>query len=433
MPEIQAFRGLRYDLGHVGSLSDVVSPPYDVIDPALLEQLYQRHPCNFVRLDWNRIEPGDDEADNRYTRAARFLKNWRSEGVLFQEADPAIYVYHQEFEWAGVRHTRRGFLARMLLSPFGEGLVFPHEQTMSGPKLDRLMLTVVTRAALSPIFGLYPDHQRRTNAILDEAIAGQTPLEATDPWGATHRMWPVTDVAAIAELSAAVGPKPVFIADGHHRYETACKYRQEIYEAGALRKDHPARYTLMMFVAMEDPGLVVLPTHRLFSELPSMTAEELANRLGDCFTVRAAGTGPEAAPNVWEDVETSGDQGTLALFTREDQRWTIVQETDAGRAKLDAAAADHSPEWRGLGVSVLHRLIVETLLGTESPTPTKYVHRIDEVVEGIRSGAYPLAALVMPATVDHVRTISSLGERMPAKSTYFYPKLLSGLVVNLLE
>src|SRR3990172_6263824 len=183
MPEIQAFRGLRYDLGHVGSLSDVVSPPYDVIDPALLDQLYQRHPCNFVRVDLNRAEPGDDEADNRYIRAARLLKNWRSEGVLFQEADPALYVYHQEFDWSGRRYTRRGFMARMRLSPFGEGLVFPHEQTMSAPKLDRLMLTVVTKATLSPVFGLYPDPELETDALLDAAIAGRTPLEASDPWG----------------------------------------------------------------------------------------------------------------------------------------------------------------------------------------------------------------------------------------------------------
>jgi uncharacterized protein (DUF1015 family) len=229
-----------------------------------------------------------------------------------------------------------------------------------------------------------------------------------------------------------MGPKPVFIADGHHRYETACKYREEIYESGALRKDHPARYTLMMFVAMEDPGLVILPTHRLFCDLPSITAEELAGRLGDCFTVRSAGCFPDEAPTVWEDVETSGDQGTLALFTREDQRWTIVQLTEAGRTRLAAVASDHNPEWRELGVSVLHRLIIETILAC-SPKQTKYVHRIEDVVEGLRTGQYPLAALVTPATVDHVRTISSQGDRMPAKSTYFYPKLLSGLVVNPLE
>jgi len=433
MPEIQAFRGLRYDLGHVGSLADVVCPPYDVIDPPMLDELYRRHPCNFVRVDLNRMEPDDDEADNRYTRAARFLKTWRSEGILFEEADPAIYVYHQQFTWAGRCYTRRGFMARMRLSPFGHGLVFPHEQTMSAPKLDRLMLTVVTKAALSPIFGLYPDPKLEADSLLDRAIAGQTPLEATDPWGAVHRLWPVTDVDVIADLTAIVGPKPVFIADGHHRYETACKYREEVYESGFLAKDHPANYTLMMFVAMEDPGLVVLPTHRLFRELPSLTAEELTRRLGEYFTARPAGTGPDDAAAVWEDVETSGDQSALAVFTRADQRWTIVQITPAGQAKLEAVAEDHAPEWRQLGVSVLHRLIVETILGQNGQTPTQYVHQIGEVVEGLRSGQYPMAALVMPATVNDVRAISLQGDRMPAKSTYFYPKLLSGLVVNPLE
>jgi uncharacterized protein (DUF1015 family) len=379
------------------------------------------------------MEPGDDEADNRYIRAARFLKNWRSEGVLFQEADPAVYVYHQEFTWSGRRYTRRGFMARMRISPFGQGLVFPHEQTLSAPKLDRLMLTVVTKAALSPIFGLYPDASLEADGLLDGATAGRTPLEATDPWGAMHRLWPVSDIDVIADLTAIIGPKPVFIADGHHRYETACKYREEIYDSGFLAKDHPANYTLMMFVAMEDPGLVVLPTHRLFLDLPSMTSKELTRRLGDLFTTRPAGWGPDEAPTVWEDVETSGDQGTLALFTRQDQHWTIVQLTPAGGAKLAAVAEDHSPEWRELGVSVLHRLIVETILDRSGQTPTKYVHKIEEVTAGLRSGQYPLAALVMPATVSHVRTISLQGDRMPAKSTYFYPKLLSGLVVNPLE
>jgi hypothetical protein len=184
---------------------------------------------------------------------------------------------------------------------------------------------------------------------------------------------------------------------------------------------------------MEDPGLAVLPTHRLFSELPAMSCEELAARLGDCFTTRPAGSGPDAAKTVWEDIETADDQCTLALFTNKDQRWLIAKLTGAGRARLAKVAEDHTPEWRELGVSILHRLIIEDLLGaTDLPKP-KYAHLVEELVEGLGTGEYPLAALVMPATVDHVRTISLGGERMPAKSTYFYPKLLSGLVINPLE
>jgi uncharacterized protein (DUF1015 family) len=206
MPEIQAFRGIRYDLGRVGSLSDVVCPPYDVISPQLQEELYRRHPYNFVRLELNRIDPTDDEANNRYTRAGRLFRQWLAEGVLFTEADPAIYVYHQEFSLSGQRYLRRGFMARMRLSRFGEGIVFPHEETMSGPKWDRYMLTAVCKANLSQIFGLYPDPQQEAQAVLEEAIADQPPLEAVDHLGVVHRMWPVTKVKVISRVSALMGP-----------------------------------------------------------------------------------------------------------------------------------------------------------------------------------------------------------------------------------
>jgi uncharacterized protein (DUF1015 family) len=386
-----------------------------------------------VRLILNRQEPGDDEVDNRYSRAKRFFKNWQDQGVLFHEAHPAIYVYHQEFSAAGQTFVRRGFMARMRLEPFGQGQVFPHEETMPGPILDRLMLTVVCKANLSPIFGLYPDPQSEPQNLLEQAVAGQTPIAATDHLGVTHRLWPVIDPQVIGAAAGLMGPKPIFIADGHHRYTTALKYRDQIYDSGALRPDHPARFVLMMCIAMDDPGLLVMPTHRLFRGVPAMTAEELAAKLGPHFTTRPAGQGPEQAATVWEDLETGNDQGTLGLYTQADHRWTIARITAAGRARMAEAAEDHTPEWQQLGVAILHRLLVENLMGCkELPKPT-YVHLVDEAVAGLAAGEYPLAALVMPATVEHIRTISIGGERMPAKSTYFYPKLLSGLVINPLE
>ena len=295
------------------------------------------------------------------------------------------------------------------------------------------MLMTTTKANLSQVFGLYPDPECEAQNILDAAVAGQTPIEATDHLGVLNRMWPVTDPAVIAAVSAVMGPKPIFIADGHHRYETACNYRDQIHEMGLLTPDHPANFGLMMCVAMEDPGLAVMPTHRLFTGVPELTADELIAKLGDCFDTRVAGEGPDFATTAWEDVETSDDQGTVALCTAKDKRWVIASLTDAGRAKMAEVATDHNEDWRELGVSILHRLIVETLLGvTDLPKPN-YVHLVDEVVQGLRTDEYPLAALVMPATVDHIRQISMTGERMPAKSTYFYPKLLSGLVINPLE
>ncbi len=449
MPDIQAFRGLRYDLGHVGDLSNVVAPPYDVIPPEMQAELYDKHPANVVRLILNREEPGDDEVANKYTRAAKFLGSWRREGVLFEEADSAIYVYHQVFTEGGVTYTRRGFMARVRLERFGEGKIFPHEETHSGPKADRLKLFTACKANLSQIFGIYPDPESAAQEILERAIVGQNPVQATDHLGVVHQIWPVTDVEVATKVNQVMGPKPAFIADGHHRYETACNYRDQVAsELGGIDPNHPANFVLMMCVSMSDPGMIVLPTHRLFRDVPPMTAEELIAKLGDHFACEAAGQGADIATDVWEQVAMEGEQGTIALFTQKDDRWTLVRITDQGRQRMAQIAAEHSDAWQGLGVSILHRLIVADLLDlAELPSP-KYVRAIDEVVAGLQQGdaagrdntgqisaggQFELAALVMPATLEHIQLISEANERMPAKSTYFYPKLLCGLVINPLE
>ncbi|HVT29079.1 MAG TPA: DUF1015 domain-containing protein [Lacipirellulaceae bacterium] len=456
MPDIQAFRGIRYDLGHVGSLSNVIAPPYDVIDAALQQALYDKHPANVVRLILNKDEPGDDEHRNRYTRAARHLRDWRRDGVLFEESDPAIYVYHQVFTEAGTQHTRRGFMCRVRLERFGEGKIFPHEETHGAAKADRLKLWTACKANLSQIFGLYPDPTNEAQRILESAIAEVAPLEATDHLGVIHRMWTVTDVATITAVIGAMGDRPVYIADGHHRYETALALRDQLAAGLAPRgitpstlpPEHPANYVLMMLVSMSDPGMLVLATHRLFRGLPPITSSELRQRLGNSFGTEAAGNSPERARSLWEEIEVEGEQGTIGLYTAADDQWTLARLTDAGRQKMARVASDHSDDWQGLGVSILHRLIVDTLLDAPNLPAPKYVRDIEEVVRGLKdgdtagrdatgqagtAGRFELAALVMPATVDHIRAISSHGERMPAKSTYFYPKLLSGLVINPLE
>ncbi len=434
MPEIQAFRGIRYNLGQVGSLSDVVAPPYDTIGSELQEELYKKHPCNIVRLELNRPEPGDDEANNSYIRAAKFFKSWLNQGVLVQEAVPSLYVYHQHFNLEGRDHIRRGFMARMRLQRFGEGMVFPHEQTLRAPKIDRLMLTAVCKANFSQIFALYPDPAGEVQPILEETISDKIPLEATDHLGVIHRLWPVTDVGVIGRVCALMGPKPVFIADGHHRYETACDYRDQVYDSGALRPDHPANYVLTMLVALEDPGLVIMPTHRLFRGLGALNALRLQENLEPYFSVRHVLTGlEEGIREVWEDISTASVPVALGFFTRIDETWTIAELTEQGQAKMDEVAADHHEPWRRLAVSVLHRLVIEHLLGGNNlPSPT-FVHRLEEVVEGCRKGEYELVALVPPVGIAQVRDVSLTGERLPPKTTYFYPKLLAGLVINPLE
>ncbi len=435
MPEIQPFAAYRYNLGKVGALSEVVAPPYDVIDEKLHDALLDRHPNNAVRLILDKMTPSDGPDDNRYTRSAKTLKEWKENGVLTQDKDAAIYVYHQIYTVDGKEYVRKGFMCRCKAVPFGEGMVFPHEITMSGPKMDRLMLTTACKMNFSQIFGLYPDEETKVQNLLEEAVrnSGAPPVEATDHLGVVNRMWAITDPEVIAAVVKEMAQRPIFVADGHHRYETACNYRKQIAEQGLLKPGHPANYVLMVCIALEDPGLIVLPTHRLFPGIPALSREELAEKLGEHYTLETVGTGPETAHQVWERIEQCDDQSVLGLYTAKDQTWVLAKLTAAGRDRMNSVANDHHPGWRELGVGLLHRLVVETLLEQpDHPKPT-YVHLVEEVVEGLKQGDYPLAALVMPATVDQIRDLSLDRERMPAKSTYFYPKLLTGLVFNPLE
>src|ERR1022692_3771599 len=227
MAEVQAFRGFRYDLARIGNLSDVIAPPYDVIDPALQQTLYDRSPHNVIRLILNQETPKDSEYDNRYTRASMTLRDWTREEILAQDSTPSLYVYSQEFEVEGNRYTRKGFMARVRLEKFGEGRIYPHEETLAGPKADRLKLFHATNMNLSQIFGLFPDEEGEVQAKLDAAVARALPIQATDHLGVVSKVWPITDLHAINAVSRIMSPKPVFIADGHHRYETALRYLEE--------------------------------------------------------------------------------------------------------------------------------------------------------------------------------------------------------------
>jgi len=429
MADVRPFRGIRYDMAQVGSMADVVAPPYDVIDPALQDRFYQASPYNVIRLELNREEPGDDAGTSRYTRAARFLKEWRREGVLREEESPALYVYHQTFEVEGRSYTRKGFLARVRLEPFGVGKIFPHEQTLSGPKADRLALFNATQFNLSPIFGLYPDAENDVLRAAEAGLRDRTPLEATDHLGVLNRLWPVFDGPAHTAVQGLMGQRPVFIADGHHRYETGLKFRDDLEAAGELQgPDDPANFCMMMLVGMSDPGLLILPTHRLVSGFPGLTAEALTERLAAEFSVTPAGEGESGARSAWETIEAGGDQDVLGFGTVADGRWMTARlRSDA---RMDRLAPDHSAEWRALGVSILHELVLKALLGPAGNPTTRYVHLLDEVLAAADGRECDLACLVPPAGMDHVESIASNLEKMPPKSTYFYPKLLSGLVLN---
>jgi uncharacterized protein (DUF1015 family) len=398
MADIRAFRAYRYDLGRVGNLSDVVAPPYDVIDPALQQALYDRSPYNVIRLELNKQQTADTEADNRYTRAARYLRDWQQEGVLVQDSARSLYVYQQEFEVEGRCYTRRGFMARVRLEPFGQGRIYPHEETMAGPKADRLQLMRATHMNLSQVFGLYPDEAGAVQEQLDAAVGRALPLEATDHLGVVSRLWPVTDQHAVSAVTGLMEPKPVFIADGHHRYETALRYLEERRVAGEVRDaEATPNFVLMMLVGMSDPGLVILPTHRLVSGIPDVNADQLRGLLAKHFQVETVGRGEQGARDAWESIQADGGQELLGFGTTADGVWQTARfRAPQMMAKL---AAQHSADWRGLAVSILHVIVLDRLLpqAVGGKPQCRYVHLLREVTDAVSAKECQLAVLVPPA------------------------------------
>ena len=432
MSDIQAFRGWRYDRERVGQLSDVVAPPYDVITPSHQEALYERHPSNVVRLILSRRTETDTDQDNCYTRAATALEQWKQDGILMREEKPALYVCQQTSQIDGQARIRRGFMGAVRLEELGEGGIFAHERTLAGPKADRLRLTQATRMNLSPVFALYPDPKGQVMGALRAGL-GSTPLSAEDDAGVRSELWPITNPGRIVHIQQRLADAPVFIADGHHRYETACAYRRELAEAGALTSpDHPANFVLMMLVAMSDPGLTILPTHRLVGGLRPLGHEELSETLADHFDCQTLRTGRNQSGQAWSTLQQDGQGSTLALYTVSDQTWTLARLKDP--AVMQQAVPDHSPAWCSLGTSVLHALVLDRLVlprFRQAVEPEMaYVHSLDEVENDLATDRYQLGVLVLPATMDDVQTIAAGMETMPPKTTYFSPKVLTGLVMH---
>jgi uncharacterized protein (DUF1015 family) len=430
MADVQPFRGFRYDLARVGSLSDVIAPPYDVIDSSLQQALYDRSPYNTVRLILNQESPSDTVHDNRYTRAAQALRDWTRDGVLAQDSARSVYVYHQEFEVEGRRYTRKGFMARVRLEKFGEGRIYPHEETMSGPKADRLKLFHATNMNLSQIFGLYPDEAGTVQATLDAAVGRALPLQATDHLGVISKLWPISDQHVISAVTSQLAAKPIFIADGHHRYETALRYLEEKQQSGDITgPDAPANFVLMMLVSMQDPGLAILPTHRLVSGIGALTSPQVRDILAPHFELETVGAGLDAARETWERIEMDGSQALLGFGSVADNTWLTARFRSP--ELMAQAAAEHSPTWQSLGVAILQRVVLEKLL--PGMPKCQYVHLLKEVTDSVAARSCELAVLVPPATMEHVEEIAGNLEKMPPKSTYFYPKLLSGLVFHSLK
>lgn len=423
MAHIQPFKAILYDQTRLGDLTDVLAPPYDVISPADQEALYRRHPNNIVRIDFGKQGPTDTEADNRYTRARNSLDSWLREGVLKRDGRPSIYVYEQTFEIQGQTFTRRAFVSLVRLEPYGEGNIYPHELTHQGPKQDRLSLLNATGTVFSQIFALYDDHGEAGQILSDPD--GLEPLfEFSEPGRIGGRVTRIADPDRIRALQDAIHPRALYIADGHHRYETCLNYRLDLRAKGI---EAPAGdFTAMACVSMADPGLVILPTHRAV-RLPRQTDAQTFLRNTDSAFHRLPSEGLDT---LLTTVCQSDRPGRIGMFEPSSGYSTL--ELKPGARRRPSLYRASSREWHDLDVSILHcALLHDCMRLPESDLfekgPIYYSHSAEDCVEEVEAGRYDAAFFLRPVSLDSLRLIVGKGEKMPPKSTFFYPKLMSGV------
>lgn len=428
MAQIQPIPGVRYATqANNHDLSARLAPPYDVLDVAGKQALVARDPRNFVVIDLPHVPAKQAGPQAVYDQAAATLAAWLSDGTMTRDAAPTIYVYRQSYAHGGRSFVRKKFFARLRLEEFGKGSVFPHEQTFGGPKEDRFLLTKATRTNLSPIFGLYEDPANGISTRLEAACDG-APIAIGKLDGVDNKLWAVTDAALIADVTRMMAEKAVYIADGHHRYGTGLNYRKWVSEQGGISADHPANFVLCVFCAMEDAGLLILPTHRVLPGLNVPAAALKADAQLDVLALDVSNA---------DDVPTAlakyGPQA-VALFNASDGGYSVVRPKDA--AILRDIAKEHSDAWRRLGLAFLHaylldRVVTPKVAGGTAPE-IHYVKSASEAVaEAKQTGGSVF--LLQSTTMQEMADVCKAGDLMPQKSTFFYPKLASGLVINPLE
>ena len=429
MPEIRPFRALRYDAETVGDLSAVVAPPYDVLSEADRARYLARHPANVVRLDAPAAEPGDADED-RYRRAARQLAAWRSDGTLHKDPRPAIYVHEQVHRRPGsdVEVTQRGFFARLRLEPLGTASgVRPHERTLAGPREDRYRLLRATGVNTSPVVGLYEEPTGRAGRHLAALASGPAAIDVTDDDGVCHRLWVVTADGpggdAVADLLEMAGSGPITIADGHHRYETALRYRDERRMSRSCEEDPAFDYLLMLFLESTSEPLTVLPTHRVVHGLGEEGVSRLLAGLDGLFEVRSAARADLLAADAGP-----GGEGRFGLWTGGSGLWL-----QARRQAFEPLLPPGSPALRGLDVVLLESAL-EHLADIDQDAVAAgrvtYTKSPAEALDAVDWGDADAAVLLEPTPVAAIAAVAAAGEVMPQKSTYFHPKALTGLLIN---
>ena len=435
MADLSPFRALRYNSSK-DSPGDVLTQPYDKITPAMQDKYYESSPHNLVQIILGKQHSGDDEQQNVYTRAASLLKSWQAEGVLQPDAEPSLYVYSQTFKVPGDRSgteaERRGFIALGRVEDYDRKVVYRHEQTLSKPKADRLNLLQTTRAHCELIFMVYSDPTDEIGKLLHQS--GPATVEMRDEYGVLHRMWKVSDPATVAVAKAKMTDKKLIIADGHHRYETALNYRNQMREqAKSSDPEAPYEHVMMSFVNMDTPGLVILPTHRVVFGLDGFSLYTKAMQVMKYFDIEDLGSIKDVQDVLGRLREAGADRTALLAVTS-----TNAFLLKAKRDVQSPSLKDLSEKQRSLDVVQLHKLILEEIIGMSeedirAQKHLKYIRDAAEAIDEVRKGNAQVAFLMNPVRMEQVRDVAFAGEVLPQKSTDFYPKMLSGLTIYSLD
>jgi uncharacterized protein (DUF1015 family) len=441
MANLIPFRGVLYNPAVVKDVAQVVAPPYDIIDANYQMALHERHPNNVIRLELGMDQPGDAPGNNRYTRAACLLKTWIKQGTLKRENEPSLYLYMIEYrppsgDATAPARTLKGFFSTVELEEFGTGRIFPHENTRSAAKADRLNLLEACHANFSAIFSLYSDPENRVMQLLEKSVDLNTArLDFQDDSGLRQRLWSISDPVVLHAVADLMKPRPLFIADGHHRYETSLRYRQlkREHDAGpkAGTELHPYDSVLMLFTALEDPGLTVLPTHRVLTHaIPDL--DRIKELLGKAFDIQDIPFQPsekEARSRLLQSLRTQGQSGTVfGLAIRGARVYCLLTLRPGRRPPPTASERDK------IDVSILQQEVIGKLCPTSADQEAIVYTKDDhDALDLVRQGTATGALLLNATKVSEVREVAASGGRMPHKSTYFFPKPLTGLVMNVME
>ena len=433
MADIQPLRGLRFNSEVQANFAQVITPPYDVISEEAQAKYYARNPYNIIRLELGMHEPGDTSLNNRYTRAAATFAEWRANSILQQETTPCYYLYQQIFTYNAQTYTRTSLLARVRLEPWSARIVLPHEHTMAKPKDDRLKLLRACATNLSPIMSLYNDPQGRIRRLLS-SYAEKAEVQITDEVNEVHRLHPITDENQIALIQNFFAERQLYIADGHHRYETALNYREEV--RAMHRKLDPkdaANFVLMALTDVDDPGLLVLPTHRLLFGLNQDALKRLTSQhLARYFTVYDPEEVEASHDVLLEQLAKMGASQSSFVLSTAQKTW-LLSLNEAGKARMGESS--HSSAWNKLDVAIAHTLILEDLLGLKAEditagTHIRYTRDAHQALGAVQMGEAQASLILNATRVRQICDVAIADDRMPQKSTYFYPKLVTGLVIN---